>query len=94
MMEPGRPARPDRAARRRDPVRMYKELLAARVPEALASRYAPPSPCISVCKIAPDSGLCYGCLRTLEEIGAWSTSEDADKRAVWAKIAQRLEPAP
>lgn len=94
MMQPGRPARPELAARRRDPVRMYKELLAARVPEALAARYAPPSPCISVCKIAPDSGLCYGCLRTLEEIGAWSTSEDADKRAIWAKIAQRLEAAP
>ena len=94
MMEENRPTRPDRAARRRDPVRMYKELLAARVPEALASRYAPPSPCISVCKIAPDSGLCYGCLRTLQEIGAWSTSEDADKRAVWGKIAERLEASP
>jgi len=94
MMDETRPARPDRAARRRDPVRMYKELLAARVPEALASRYAPPSPCISVCKIAPDNGLCYGCLRTLEEIGAWSTSEDADKRTVWAKIAQRLAASP
>ncbi len=91
MMEENRPARPDRAARRRDPARMYKELLAARVPEALASRYAPPSPCISVCKIAPESGLCYGCLRTLEEIGAWATSDDEDKRAVWGKIAQRLE---
>lgn len=89
-----RPHRPDRAARRRDPLSMYKELLAARVPEALASRYAPPSPCISVCKIAPESGLCYGCLRTLEEIGAWSTSEDADKRAVWVKIAERLEASP
>jgi predicted Fe-S protein YdhL (DUF1289 family) len=94
MMEENRPARPDRAARRRDPVRMYKELLAARVPEALASRYAPPSPCISVCKIAPESGLCYGCLRTLEEIGAWATSDDEDKRAVWGKIAQRLEASP
>ena len=94
MMEENRPARPDRAARRRDPVRMYKELLAARVPEALASRYAPPSPCISVCKIDPDSSLCYGCLRTLQEIGAWSTSEDADKRAVWGKIAERLEASP
>jgi len=94
MMEENRPARPDRAVRRRDPVRMYKELLAARVPEALASRYAPPSPCISVCKIDPDSSLCYGCLRTLQEIGAWSTSEDADKRAVWGKIAERLEASP
>ena len=94
MMEENRPARPDRAARRRDLVRMYKELLAARVPEALASRYAPPSPCISVCKIAPDSGLCYGCLRTLEEIGAWANSDDEDKRAVWGKIAERLEASP
>ena len=94
MMEENRSARPDRAARRRDPVRMYKELLAARVPEALASRYAPPSPCISVCKIAPDSGLCYGCLRTLEEIGAWANSDDEDKRAVWGKIAERLEASP
>jgi predicted Fe-S protein YdhL (DUF1289 family) len=94
MMEEHRPTRPDRASRRRDPVRMYKELLAARVPEALASRYAPPSPCISVCKIAPDSGLCYGCLRTLEEVGAWSTSDDDDKRAVWGKIAERLEASP
>jgi predicted Fe-S protein YdhL (DUF1289 family) len=72
---------------------MYKELLAARVPEALASRYAPPSPCISVCKIDPDSSLCYGCLRTLEEVGAWSNSDDDEKRAVWGKIAQRLEAA-
>jgi predicted Fe-S protein YdhL (DUF1289 family) len=73
---------------------MYKELLAARVPEALASRYAPPSPCISVCKIDPDSSLCYGCLRTLEEIGVWANSDDDEKRAVWSKIAQRLEAAP
>ena len=94
MMDQTRPARPDRAARRRDPVRMYKELLAARVPEALASRHAPPSPCISVCKIDPESSLCYGCMRTLEEIGAWANSDDDEKRAVWGKIAQRLEASP
>ena len=94
MMDETRPARPDRAARRRDPIRMYTDLLAARVPDALASRYAPPSPCISVCKIAHDTGLCYGCLRTLEEIGAWANSEDEDKHAVWVKIAQRLEASP
>jgi predicted Fe-S protein YdhL (DUF1289 family) len=47
-----------------------------------------------VCKIDPDSSLCYGCLRTLEEIGAWANSDDDEKRAVWGKIAQRLEAAP
>ena len=47
-----------------------------------------------MCKIDPDSSLCYGCLRTLEEVGAWSNSDDDEKRAVWGKIAQRLESAP
>jgi predicted Fe-S protein YdhL (DUF1289 family) len=32
-------------------------------------------------------------LRTLEEVGAWSNSDDDEKRAVWGKIAQRLEAA-
>ena len=27
-----------------------------------------PSPCISLCEIAPDTGLCRGCLRTIDEI--------------------------
>lgn len=94
MDTPTRPDRPQRKRLRPDPLQMYKKLLADRVPEALASRYAPPSPCISVCKIDAATGYCYGCLRTLQEIGAWSSSDDEDKRAVWGRIAQRLEAAP
>lgn len=55
-----------------------------------------PSPCISVCRMEVASGLCKGCLRTLDEIKAWSTLEDEGKRAVWARIEQRaraLSPA-
>jgi len=48
-----------------------------------------PSPCISVCRIDEASGLCIGCLRTLDEVAAWSTLDDAGKRAVWHAIAQR-----
>ena len=48
-----------------------------------------PSPCISVCRIDDASGLCVGCLRTLDEIAAWSTLDDAGKRAVWQAIAHR-----
>jgi len=48
-----------------------------------------PSPCISVCRIDEASGLCVGCLRTLDEVAAWSTLDDAGKRAVWHAIAQR-----
>ncbi len=38
------------------------------------------SPCIDVCEIDRDSGLCNGCLRTLEEIAGWSAYSD-DRRA-------------
>jgi predicted Fe-S protein YdhL (DUF1289 family) len=48
-----------------------------------------PSPCISVCRIAASNGLCEGCLRTLDEVGAWSRLDDEGKRAVWARIEQR-----
>jgi len=35
------------------------------------------------------SGLCEGCLRTLDEIAAWGMLDKAGKRAVWMKIEQR-----
>lgn len=50
-----------------------------------------PSPCISVCRMDPASGLCEGCLRTLDEIAAWSGMDDAGKRAVWQRIEQRAQ---
>lgn len=40
------------------------------------------SPCIDVCRIDPDTGLCAGCLRTLDEIARWGGYTDAEKRAV------------
>ncbi|HEY7788318.1 MAG TPA: DUF1289 domain-containing protein [Casimicrobiaceae bacterium] len=48
-----------------------------------------PSPCTGVCRIDGASGLCTGCLRTLDEIAAWSTLDDAARRAVWQALAQR-----
>ena len=50
-----------------------------------------PSPCINVCKMSPVTGLCEGCLRTIDEIVAWSRADDAYKRAVWAEIRRREE---
>ena len=49
------------------------------------------SPCTSVCKIDDATGLCAGCLRTLDEIAAWSVLDDAQRRAVWGAIAARRE---
>ncbi|GAB4214219.1 MAG: hypothetical protein Fur007_09980 [Rhodoferax sp.] len=35
------------------------------------------------------SGLCGGCLRTLDEIAAWGGASDATRRAIWAHIGAR-----
>lgn len=48
-----------------------------------------PSPCVSLCKMNRNSGLCEGCLRTLDEIIAWSKADDDFKRAVWAELPGR-----
>jgi uncharacterized protein len=48
-----------------------------------------PSPCINVCRMHEESGLCEGCLRTIDEIAAWSTLDNDAKRAVWDAIELR-----
>ena len=48
-----------------------------------------PSPCISICRMDKNSGLCLGCFRTLDEIVVWGASNDHDKRAVWRLVSQR-----
>jgi predicted Fe-S protein YdhL (DUF1289 family) len=37
----------------------------------------------------PQSGLCEGCLRSLDEIAAWSALTDARKREVLARLPAR-----
>ena len=49
-----------------------------------------PSPCMSVCVMDPQSAMCSGCWRSLEEIGAWSRMSDEAKRHVWQRIQQRV----
>ncbi|MCX5541787.1 DUF1289 domain-containing protein [Paraburkholderia sp. CNPSo 3076] len=49
----------------------------------------PPSPCINICRMDERSGLCEGCLRTIDEIAGWSTLDDAARRAVWDAIETR-----
>ena len=48
-----------------------------------------PSPCINVCRMNPATGLCEGCLRTIDEIANWSSFSNAAKRAVWDEIETR-----
>ena len=48
-----------------------------------------PSPCINVCRMDAKSGLCEGCLRTVDEIAGWAAATDAQKTHILAAIAQR-----
>lgn len=48
-----------------------------------------PSPCVGVCQMDQARGVCSGCLRTIEEIMAWSRADDAQKRAIWLLLQER-----
>lgn len=58
---------------------------------SLPRPFVPPnveSPCIRNCCL-DDDNVCIGCGRELQEIIAWSTSSDEDKRAILARSSER-----
>lgn len=48
-----------------------------------------PSPCVNICRMDDATGVCTGCLRTLDEIAVWSLLDDTEKRAVWIELERR-----
>jgi predicted Fe-S protein YdhL (DUF1289 family) len=53
-----------------------------------------PSPCNSVCRISEATGLCEGCLRTLDEIAGWGGMDEEHKRNVWRRLGERIALTP
>ena len=49
-------------------------------PKAIAS------PCVMVCAVDGESGLCLGCFRTLKEIAGWRALSDDERAAVMADL--------
>lgn len=49
------------------------------------------SPCILVCSIDDKTGFCFGCGRTRQEIGAWTTYSNSERRAIMDSLPARLE---
>ncbi len=47
------------------------------------------SPCVSICRIVPETGYCEGCLRTIDEIAAWGTMSSAERQTVWLSLRAR-----
>ena len=49
------------------------------------------SPCISLCTLDPETELCEGCGRSLDEISHWPRMTDEQRQAVMNALATRLE---
>ncbi|WP_019956832.1 DUF1289 domain-containing protein [Yoonia vestfoldensis] len=47
------------------------------------------SPCIKICVIQPETRLCTGCLRTIDEISAWSRMTPEARTQVMTELPAR-----
>jgi len=48
------------------------------------------TPCIRVCAVSGETGLCIGCGRTLGEIAAWGGLSEAEREAIMSELPRRL----
>ncbi|TGK61970.1 DUF1289 domain-containing protein [Leptospira wolffii] len=47
------------------------------------------SPCIKICQMDPETGLCEGCFRTLDEIGRWTMYTEEQRKEIRIQIEAR-----
>ena len=47
------------------------------------------TPCIKICLIDGESGLCMGCQRTLPEVASWGRLTDAERAEIMAALPAR-----
>lgn len=48
------------------------------------------SPCVKICVVHPETRLCIGCKRTMDEITAWSHMSPVARRAVMEELPGRV----
>jgi uncharacterized protein len=51
------------------------------------------SPCIRVCLLDPETGLCEGCGRTREEITRWYRMPEEERQRIMAELPERMRQA-
>jgi uncharacterized protein len=51
------------------------------------------SPCIRVCILDPDTGLCEGCGRTREEIAGWYELSEEERLRIMSGLEERMREA-
>ena len=47
------------------------------------------TPCVKVCVVDGATGQCFGCWRTLSEIGGWSGFTDEERARILAELPAR-----
>lgn len=47
------------------------------------------TPCVQVCVVDGESGLCLGCFRTLSEIAEWARLSDEARTSIMADLPDR-----
>ena len=47
------------------------------------------TPCINVCVVDGESGLCLGCYRTLGEVASWASLTDTERAELMAALPER-----
>ena len=47
------------------------------------------SPCVKVCVMDPQRGVCLGCCRTLDEIARWGGMDDSQQARLLAELPER-----
>jgi uncharacterized protein len=61
------------------------------VPETVMARVS--TPCVKVCLIDPETGLCEGCGRTGEEVARWGTLSEEERLGIMAGLEERMRAA-
>lgn len=57
--------------------------------EPMRARSEIESPCINICVVHPAARICTGCLRSIDEITAWSRMSPEARRAVMSELPGR-----
>jgi uncharacterized protein len=47
------------------------------------------TPCVKICLIDGESGLCVGCQRTLTEVASWSRLSDDERTEIMSHLEER-----
>jgi predicted Fe-S protein YdhL (DUF1289 family) len=50
------------------------------------------SPCVLICSMERESGLCFGCGRSADEIAYWTTKSKTERDQILSELPARLPP--